>query len=258
MSNLQQLAKARRETDEAYSKAFRATVRTLTPMTTEDFWKVIPFLGERLEADRDVDAAMHNFMCNNVYQSYGECAEPFEDLSSPVAWELAVRFLNKYEEIKSTLYKKCHDLRGLERGDDGYGDLMDSLPLAGQKIVDGLMNDDIATYKQLEKAFTGRDNAATAKFILNGENYITMKLEEALEKAYLGVSRDLEDDGEYEREPDPHVVITNQPHKETSWGRTHGVMQMVVGPFRDSTEAELYVNQNKGVAVKLFGGVVKR
>ena len=121
MSNLQQLAKARRETDEAYSKAFRATVRTLTPMTTEDFWKVIPLLGERLEADRDVDAAMHNFMCNNVYQSYGECTEPFEDLSSPVAWELAVRFLNKYEEIKSTLYKKCHDLRGLERGDDGGG-----------------------------------------------------------------------------------------------------------------------------------------
>lgn len=258
MSKLQELAKARRESNQAYQNEFLKEVRSLSPMKTEEFWEVIPFLAKRVTSDRDVDPAMHNFMCNLVYQSYGDCPDSYDDLSGPVAWELTVRFLNKYVEIKRTLSKKCHDLRGLERGDDGYGDLMDSLPLAGQEIVDGLMNDDIATYKQLEEAFTLKNDQPLKKFILHGENYIEMKLEKALQKAYLSVSRDLEDDEDDRRPGEPHVVITNQPHKETSWGRSTGVTQMVVGPFHDHYEAEDYAKQNNGVAVKLFGGVVKK
>lgn len=230
-------------------------------MTTEEFWQVIPSLAKRVLSDRDIEPAMHNFMCNNVYQSYGDCAEPFEDLSSPVAWELAVRFLNKYEEVKSTLHKKCYDLRGLERGDDGYGDLMDSLPLAGKDIVDGLMNDDIATYKQLQEAFTLKNDQPLKKFILNGENYICMKLEEKLQEAYLAVSRDLEDDDEdgcCQRE-DPHVVCVTTAGKE---GYTlFGMQVRVRGPFMDRHEAEQFAKQQDegtGIVVKLFGGVVKR
>lgn len=264
MSNLKQLAKAQRDSNAAYEKAFRKEIRSLKPMKLEEFWEVVPFVVERVLKDNDVDSAMHNLMCNAVYQSYGKCPPSFEDLSQPVAWELMVRFLNKYEEVKSTLHNKCSDLRGLERGDDGYGDLMDSLPLAGKEIVEGLINDDIATYKQLEAAFVTRNEIGKVvsllqPFILNGENYITMKLEEALQSAYLSVSRnDEDDDDDYRREADPHVVITNKPHKEQSWGRTHGVMQVVVGPFDSHHDAEDYVKQNNGTAVKLFGGVVKK
>jgi len=254
MSNLKELAKARREANDAYGKAFRKEVQSLKPMDTAEFWEVIPALTARVTKDRDVDAAMHNLMCNAVYQSYGECPTPFEDLSQPIAWELMVRFFNKYEEVKSTLSKKCQELRGLERGDDGYGDLMDSLPLAGEDVVNGLMSDDIATYKQLESAIT---SSALKKLVLHGENYICMKLEETLQKAYLSVSRDEEDD-EDRRPGEPHVVITNKPYKEQSWGRSTGVMQMVVGPFHDHYEAEAYAKQEGGVATKLFGGVVTR
>jgi hypothetical protein len=259
MSNLKDLAKARRDSNKAYETAFRKEVRSLKPMDTEEFWEVIPALAVLLTEGRDVDSAMHNFMCNAVYQSYGDCPAPFEDLSSPVAWELMVRFLNKYEEVKRSLSKKCHDLRGLERGDDGYGDLMDSLPLAGVDVVHGLMVDDIATYKQLEEAFTLKNDQPLKKFILDGENYITMKLEEALQKAYLSTSVSQDDEDEMDRrETDPHVVITNKAHKEQSWGRTHGVMQVVVGPFDNHHDAEAFADQNGGTALKLFGGTVKR
>jgi hypothetical protein len=259
MTALKELAKARRESNKAYEVAFRKEIRSLTPMKLEEFWEVIPFLATRVVSDNDVDSAMHNLMCNLVYQSYGKCPPSFDDLSSLVAWELVVRFLNKYEEVKSTLHKKCNDLRGLERGDDGYGDLMDSLPLAGKDIVEGLINDDIATYKQLEEAFTLKNDQPLKKFILDGENYITMKLEEALQSAYLSNIVALEGEEEEDRrETDPHVVITNKAHKEQSWGRTHGVMQVVVGPFDSHHDAEDYVKQNNGTAVKLFGGVVKK
>lgn len=257
MSNLIKTAKARSEANEAYEKAFRSELRSLRPMDTEEFWETLPFLAENVETDRSVDSAMHNFMCNVVYQSYGEHPACFGELSEYNRWELACRFHNKYEEIVSTLSKKCWEMKGLERGDDGYGDLMDSLPLAGREVVDGIMNDDIANYKQLQKALAAHPKRG--EYILNGENYIASSLERALQKALLSVVRRDERDEEYERDPDPHAVLVTRPMpRKYNHDPVCGIETLVRGPFRDSYEAEAFAKQEGGVAVKLVGGVVKR
>jgi len=258
MSNLIQTAKARNAASKAYKEAFKAELRSLKPMETEDFFVVLEALAERVLSDksRGIGSAMHNFMCNCVYQSYGPCPAPFDDLSKPVAWELMCRFHNKYEEVKATLSKKMWEMKGLERGDDGYGDLIDSLPLAGRKVVESILNDDIANYKQLEKAL---NDDPLKNFILHGENYIEMKLEEALEKAFLSVVRDLDDEDEDDRpRENPHCVVQTVPIKERSYGDTMGVQLNVVGPFRDHYEAEKFAKQEKqgGMVVKLYGGTV--
>lgn len=257
MSNFIQTAKARNAAQEAYKKAFWAELRSLKPMPTEEFFVTVEALAKVVEQDRKrgMGSAMHNFFCNNVYQSYGQCAWPFDDLSKPVAWELMARFHNKYEEVKSTLSKKCWELKGLERGDDGYGDLMDSLPLAGRAVVEGLLNDDIANYKQLEKALADHP---LKDFILNGENYVEMKMEEKLEEAFLSVVRDLDEDDEDDRpRENPHCVIKTVPIKERDWGDTMGLQINVVGPFRDHYEAEKYAKQEGDCSVvKLYSGTV--
>ena len=261
MSNLIQTAKARNEANKAYKTAVSAEMRSLKPMDPEEFWETLACLASNLKAGKtSVDSAMHNFMCNAVYQSYGTCPPCFDELSKHFAWELACRFLRKYEEVKATLSKKMHDMKGLDRGDDGYGDLMDSLPLAGRDIVDAIMSDDIANYKQLEKALGEvHEKHSLKKFILDGENYITMKLEEALVKAYLSVVRDIDDEGySEERRSDPHVVLVTTTSKQ---GYTLFGMQVNVrGPFQDRYEAEAFAKQEDGACtvVKLFGGVVKK
>ena len=68
---------------------------------------------------------------------------------------------------------------GVAKGDDGYGDWTDALPLGGREFVEGIMNDDIANYKQVDTALeTCAPGLKT--LIQEGENYIEMSFEDKL------------------------------------------------------------------------------
>ena len=262
MSNeLLKAAITRNKANEAFKTAFRAEMRSLKPMhDDEHFNGVLDALSKMVQqgrkSGRDMESVMHNFMCACVYQTYGEVPDAFDDLSQPVAWELMARFHNRYETVKATLSKVMWEMKGLSRSDDSYGDLIDSLPLAGREIIDRIVTEDIATYKQLEKALADHP---LKDFILHGENYVEMKLEEALEKAFLSVARDAEFDEDEDRpRENPHCVVQMVPIKERSYGDTMGVQLNVVGPFRDHWEADKYLKQEEkdGMVVKLYGGTV--
>lgn len=170
-----------------YRKAVTALAYNVEPMGDDEFYDALAVLADGAVRDRKrgVKSAIHNFFCATVWQSYGRCPSAFNGLSGLEAWQLMARFLKRYEQLKSQLSKKCNDLPGLERGDDGYGDLMDSLPLAGRFVVTGLLEDDIANFKQLEKAISDHP---LKDFILDGENYITMTLEDKLRDAFAMAS----------------------------------------------------------------------
>jgi len=249
MSNLLQTAKALNEAKGAYGKAIRAEMASFQPMDIDTFWEVNAVYAKKIQQRRKygtgVKDGSHNLMCEYVYSGDGTKKD---------GWESMVRFLARYEQVKCALSKKLNEMPGLDRGDDGYGDLMDSLPLAGKAVFDGLMGDDIANFKQLEKAL---DEHPLKDFILNGENYVCMTLGTAIEKAFLSAARDLDED-EDRREPDPHVVMVTTQNKQ---GYTLFGMQVNVrGPFRDRYEAEAFAKQEDGACtvVKLFGGVVKK
>lgn len=264
MSNLIEAAKTRNAAAKAYKEAFRAEMRALKPMTDEDFLATldvfISCVVDAREHKRDVDNAVDHLRAGLVFGLNWGCEAPdcFADCSQPVRWELFARFVNRYEMLKNTLSKKLCELPGLERGDDGYGDFIDSLPLAGRAVQDGIFQDDIANYKQLEKAL--EDNPLK-DFILHGENYIEMALERALEKAFLSVVNEIEADEEDDRpRENPHCVIEMVPIKERSWGDTMGMQINVRGPFHDHYEAEKFAKQEEkgGMVVKIYGGTVKR
>lgn len=262
MSNFIKAAIARNKANEEYKSAFRAEMRSLKPMTDEDFLATMDvFIDCMVDArkhKRDVESAVDHLRAGCVFDLNWGCEAPdvFADCSEPVRWELMARFVKRYEILKATLSKKLWELPGLSRGDDSYGDLIDSLPLAGRAVMDGIFKDDIANYKQLEKALA--DNPLK-DFILHGENYIEMALERMLEKAFLSVARDMEDDDEEDRpRENPHCVVEFVPIKERDWGDTMGMQLSVRGPFRDHYEAEKFAKQEDkgGMIVKIYGGTV--
>jgi hypothetical protein len=88
-----------------------------------------------------------------------------------------------------------------QRGDDGYGDLMDALPLLGQSINDGLSkfrshaDFTVAACLACNSLVDGEAaRAALKQLVLHGENYFSMSLEEAAQKWVLIESRNYESD----------------------------------------------------------------
>lgn len=96
------------------------------------------------------------------------------------SWVKAAGILTRYRALKAELSKKCWDLPGLEKGDDSYSDFIDALPLAGRTIVEHILSGGISTYEGLEAVLSGHGRPEMSKGILDGENYVAMKLEEVL------------------------------------------------------------------------------
>lgn len=246
-----ELAKEKAAADEVYGVAFRAHLRTFKPMDTSLFWEVIEKFSEnisaRLKYGSGVKDGAHNLLCELVYGNAEE--------DQMAAWEDMARFLACYELVTHNLSIKMADMPNLDRGDDGYGDLVDSLPLAGQKIVNAITEDDIANSKQLDKALADHP---LGKFILEGENYICMSFEKVLLKAFVSVSREQEEE-EREEARIPHVVVSMEPVKaDRPWGDTEAMIMKVRGPFKNGNEAAQFVENQGGQLVRLLEGIVKR
>jgi hypothetical protein len=254
MTKLLEAAKAKLEANKTYHKAIRREMGAFEPLGDSEFLAGLDCLIEKVTKDRKrgVESIMHNLMCSWVYGTGfsdapdGWPAQPdrsafrMDDEQDKgklmlACWEQSVRFRNHYEQLTGKLSKMLWEMPGLERGDDGYGDLIDSLPLAGRAVLDGLFREEIVSFKQLEKALA--DNPLK-DFILNGENYIQMKLTEALEQAYLSVARDLTWDEEAERKEyaTPHVVLLGGL----------GDRLIVLGPYDDDYDAEKVLKQRGG------------
>jgi hypothetical protein len=257
-------ARAQFAANEAYEAAFRAHMHTFKPLDTETFWVVLDSLKDNLvsglKAGRKVESEVHNLMCTFVHGSYR--VAPIKDWPEDKMgrWENMVRFLRCYELVSHNLSIKMDRMPGLERGDDGYGDLMDSLPLAGREIVRAITEDEIANYKQLEKALVEHP---LKKFVLGGENYVRMALEEKLKEQFPSIVKCMELEGEDRESPEtvaPHVVLMVRPAKpENAWGDTQEITIAVRGPYKNGHEAAKYAEQEGcGIPVRVYAGAVLR
>jgi hypothetical protein len=265
MDELLKQARATHEIKKAYGDAFCKNKWALKPLDTEAFWVVINSFRDNLvsglAAGRRVESEVHNLMCSYIHGTYGQPSVDGWPEEKLARWENMVRFLVKYEEVRDTLSKKMYDMKGLEdRGGDGYGDLMDSMPLAGREVVDGVMNDDIANYKQLEKALAEHPLKG---FVLNGENYVRMTLEKVLKEQLPDIlaCMDYDEREERERPVEPHVVMIVEPLmvKYTYREEPSGVAVKVRGPFNSEQEADEFARQSgQGIVARLFEGIVKR
>ena len=188
---------------ERYGLAMRKYMHMVDPMADEDlFWDLVDQLHTTIKkvlsygAGRTPQGGCEEFVRSKLF-----------DMSFPHnngTWDILCRFYKKYEAVKAKYSTLLWSLPGLERGGDGFGDLCDSLPLAGKTILKQVQDGDIANYKHLSKAvydrFYPQGDLITAppeekekqakkgtNFILNGENYIGMSICDALTEKFLSL-----------------------------------------------------------------------
>lgn len=89
-------------------------------------------------------------------------------------------FIKTWCLISDKIDEKITDLPNVNRGDDSYGDLLDSFPLVGEEIMVPVIKGVFKDFKDIEKAIKDRHGKEIAKFVLNGENYNRMMLTDKL------------------------------------------------------------------------------
>ena len=111
----------------------------------------------------------------------------FTELAGFVVW---------YDKLKEKISESIGHL-DLDRGDDGFGDLCDSLPLAGSRVINACL----ATHKKSNRRRDGfmdcgeletavkKNGLNWFNLICHGENYVASTLKEQAEKAVLSEIR---------------------------------------------------------------------
>jgi hypothetical protein len=178
-------------TRRVYNEAFREHFEhDITALPTGRFWQLAPVFSRwvyefRFGYDRTngvADAADEFFRQARVGDF--RCL-PGEAVIS-YSLEEAMRFAKRWTELRNRLYQPLfHVVAGCS--DDAYGDLLDSLPLAGQDVVEmaisGGYTSDRHFTQNVWDACRKRQLDELADFILEGENYIAMHLREAAQGA---------------------------------------------------------------------------
>ena len=116
-------------------------------------------------------------------------------------WQKLAVFCAMYADYVVKIGKAIRHMDGLDRGDDGFSDLCDSLPLAGKSIVEQLLSRTILTYKGLKDEMPGTGNATgqlttMSKFILEGENYCHTAFVDALAEYLPSIAADIMEEEE--------------------------------------------------------------
>ncbi len=155
----------------AYENQAKGWLHSRPKMKPKDFWPKLAKLCKEIEHNiknypgRDpVKFGVEEFMRKS---HTGEHDIPFMELPA---------FIMRYEECDAKLSPMFDDV-DLGRGDDGFSDLMDSLPLAGPDVYEAALAGKYQDAKSLEEAVTVA-TPRLAKLILEGENYVVTTLED--------------------------------------------------------------------------------
>jgi hypothetical protein len=194
-----------------YTRGISVYIHNVEPLPEEEFWTLLPKLQNDIttfiKLKRDTKVGCNEFVryscfCSIPY-NFSWDSKPEDDRNRNLkGWKTAAQFLTSYRKLTSKIYKAIDKMSGLERGDDSFGDLCDSLPLAGKDVISKILSKDIVTYKHLDRALDTACYMTNSemdmvekwkKFILHGENYICMSLENALTEYYSHIVAERED-----------------------------------------------------------------
>ncbi len=184
-----------------YDKAFRHLIITTPSLSASHFWPMLDAFrltvlqAMQLRQEKVAEAAADEFMRNAKVTSV--------DGGLPAA----VHFAISYRDFASKAYSggdQCNF--SFERGDDGYGDLMDAVVLLGRefnerlyagrfydlsdfkKVVDEHCHSSVTAedfpFQYADDPVGNRTSLASRlrKMVLQGENYFRMSLEEAAQR----------------------------------------------------------------------------
>jgi len=168
-----------RKAEGRYDTAFDHWAQTVPTLAPEYFWRVIGTLRTIWEECKfDPERAADEYLRRASIAGENELAA-------------AIHFCVSYRRYAEGMRGACeHITQGWERGDDSFGDLMDSLPMAGEQVYVEVKSgdffgyngmDDIVLINDLESR-VGEAVPNAADKILHGENYWASTLEQAAQE----------------------------------------------------------------------------
>lgn len=174
-------AKAMRQANSTYEKAWDNHFDSEVELLDDDrFWQIQEiFVKQLFRSGLRVEHAADE-LCRAAW-----CTE--HKMEGVTLQDMA-RFAKTWTAKKDALYQPLFDVvEG--KGDDGYGDFLDALPLAGREVYEACLDGDYGNNRVLIVGITtslAHHEVAPQKYadkflqmILNGENYIRMMLENA-------------------------------------------------------------------------------
>jgi len=161
----------------------RKTTQIIWLEIQEKFYEILNDLRDMLFVSgyrkRDTKHCLDEFVCQSVTSRGHD--HSYEDL---------MRFYATYKRLCGLLYGKLNDA-GKGYGSDGFGDMIDSFPLAGRKAIEAALSGDIQTPLQLRNTVNMAVSVAEdSAYILQGENYHQMTFEDQLVKRFVSAAQD--------------------------------------------------------------------
>jgi hypothetical protein len=162
-----------------YHKLFQEFFKELEPLEDGQFWSLLKntFVPEVLRAFVNKTpgyistTAAHNLFC--------------QPIKSSISFDTGLHFAATWRLKTKELYTPLFDIVE-NRGDDAYGDLLDSLPLLGHKFYERCLAGDFKNNKDFENEVKLTcKTEGFAKFILHGENYFAMHLWDKAEEFFV-------------------------------------------------------------------------
>lgn len=189
--DLNRLAREKQKADAAYDKAFRRyTAEHDELLPVKRFWDIVEYLRTQIMyAGRD-----SNYYCDELFR---QCiCDTLEVSGKKVTFDELIKFCNNWDAVVSELHRTLFEVIE-DKGDDGYGDLCDNLPLVGRAGVKKLLgftpenhaNGDVKTViAEAVPQCKRRPEFAKDKwlqFVWNGENYWSMSLSNEAQRRYV-------------------------------------------------------------------------
>lgn len=186
INDLVKLARSYGSLHVEYERASSDYIRQAAPLSSEEFWPLVAELSLALvRAKGETDApdskkVVEEFIRSRLFDARSG------DGAMLAVWEKLASFTNAYSKTKRVIYKLCDKWSDLDMGDDGFGDFCDSFVLAGPDMIGKIEDGDIANMRQLRVATSDHP---LQRFMLRGENYMEMFLEEFLAEKLPSVVR---------------------------------------------------------------------
>lgn len=159
-------------------------------------------------------------------------------------WEKLATFTKAYRKVKAGLARAMDRWPDLGMSDDSFGDCVDSLVLTGKAKCQAINNGEIATMAQLNTSLAGHP---LERFILRGENYIEMFLEEALSEKLPAVARHFQDRGDEKVENDPPSVVLRDMDLEAVAKTLSLLLEKTTRPFPGCAQINLTTEEHTGL-----------
>ena len=188
-------------------------IRNAEPISVKRFWELHPIFFREvvnfLARGRD-EVVKHAFdeVCRKVDADSFHQYEQREGVSQNFAiehygYDDLVGFMLRWRLMTDDL-AEAWDGVPMNRGDDSFNDLCDSLPLMGERIIKRVINKEILSPEQLKDDVRDAPllvgvTPDIAGFVLDGENYFRMRMEEVFtDRLWYHIVRQIPHDGNHD------------------------------------------------------------